>query len=472
MKKMILLLLLILCVWSSKAAELRLPSVVGSHMVLQQKRTVNVWGWAKPGASVSVKAGWLKKAVKTVAAGEGKWKLSLETPEAGGPYEISVKSDTTIIIKDVLIGEVWVCSGQSNMQMPVVGIPSQPVNGSNDCIARAKNNNIRLLTVERTFSTKPLDDCKGNWNVASPSSVVNFSAVALFFGQYLNEILGIPIGLISTNYGGTPAESWTDEATLMRDFSEIDLTVLNSDKVNAQSPTVLFNSMIHPILNYSIRGAIWYQGESNIFNRGKKGAEQYTRHFPAMVRNWREQWNQGDFPFYYVQIAPFKYSEKDNSAYLREAQLKAMKIISNAGMAVTMDIGDSDCIHPAEKILVGKRLAYWALAKTYGIEALPCSGPVYKDMTINKNKAILRFDYAENGLSDFGNELQGFVVAGEDRQFHPAKAKITNNNLEVKSEKVKNLVAVRYCWENYAVGTLFNTAGLPASSFRTDDWEE
>lgn len=472
MKKMILLLLLILCVWSSKAAELRLPSVVGNHMVLQQKRTVNVWGWAKPGASVSVKAGWLKKAVKTVAAGEGKWKLSLETPEAGGPYEIIVKSDTTIILKDVLIGEVWVCSGQSNMQMPVVGIPSQPVNGSNDCIARAKNNNIRLLTVERTFSTKPLDDCKGNWNVASPSSVVNFSAVALFFGQYLNEILGIPIGLISTNYGGTPAESWTDEATLMRDFSEIDLTVLNSDKVNAQSPTVLFNSMIHPILNYSIRGAIWYQGESNIFNRGKKGAEQYTRLFPAMVRNWREQWNQGDFPFYYVQIAPFKYSEKDNSAYLREAQLKAMKIISNAGMAVTMDIGDSDCIHPAEKILVGKRLAYWALAKTYGIEALPCSGPVYKDMTINKNKAILRFDYAENGLSDFGNELQGFVVAGEDRQFHPAKAKISNNNLEVKSEKVKNPVAVRYCWENYAVGTLFNTAGLPASSFRTDDWEE
>lgn len=472
MKRDILLLFLILSVLSSNAADLRLPSIVDSHMVLQQKRTVNVWGWAKPGASVSVKTGWLKKAVKTVATSEGKWKLSLETPVAGGPYEISVKSDTTIILKDVLIGEVWVCGGQSNMQMPVIGIPSQPVNGSNDCIARAKNNNIRLFTVERTFSTKPLDDCKGDWNVASPSSVVNFSAVALFFGQYLNEVLGIPIGLVSTNYGGTPAESWTDEATLVHDFSEIDLSVLNSDKVNTQSPTVLFNSMIHPILNYSIQGAIWYQGESNIFNRGEKGAEQYARLFPAMVRNWREQWNQGDFPFYYVQIAPFKYPEKDNSAYLREAQLESMKAIPNSGMAVTMDIGDSDCIHPAEKIPVGKRLAYWALAKTYGMGALPCSGPVYKDMTINKNKAILRFDYAENGLSAFGNELQGFVVAGEDRQFHPAKAKISNNNLEVKSDEVKNPVAVRYCWENYVVGTLFNAAGLPASSFRTDNWDE
>lgn len=464
--KSIFVFIFVVVSFLSYSAELKLPSVVGSHMVLQQKTKVAVWGWAKPGANVSVKTSWDKKVNKTAVNSDGKWKLSIVTPVAGGPYEITIKADTTIRLEDILIGEVWICSGQSNMQMPINGIPSQPVNGSNDVIAHAHNNNIRLFTVKRDLKIKPQDNCAGIWKVASPRSVANFSAVGYFFGQYLEEVLRVPIGLISTNWGGTPAESWTDEATLQREFKEFDLSILNTDKVTAQSPAVLFNCMIHPLLNYTIRGVIWYQGESNAAN-----PTQYEKLFPTMINNWRERWNLGEFPFYFAQIAPYKYSKNGNSAFLRESQLKTMQTVPNTGMAVLMDIGEYDCIHPAEKYQVGKRLAYWALAKTYGIEALAFSGPVLKEKIVKENKVLLFFDYAENGFSSFGKELRGFNVAGEDKKFYPAKAVIHSNRVEVWSDEVKNPVAVRYCWENFEIGTLFNTAGLPASSFRTDNWD-
>ena len=452
----------------SHAADLKLPAVVGSHLVLQQQSNAAIWGWAKTGATISVQASWIGKTVKTTVGSDGKWKLNLQTPVAGGPYEIKISADTTYILKDVMIGEVWVCSGQSNMQMTFNGDNSQPVVGSNDYIAHGNNNNIRLFTVKRKFSVTTLDDCEGSWSVSNPEDVGNFSAVAYIFGKYIQEVLNVPVGLIHTSWGGTPAESWTDEATLKSGFKEFDLSLLNTpDNVKATSPTVLFNGMINPILNFAIRGAIWYQGESN-----RTKPEQYAKLFPAMIQNWRERWKQGEFPFYFVQIAPYKYNTIANSAYLREAQLKTMQTVANTGMAVTMDIGEYDCIHPAEKIPVGKRLAYWALAKTYGMDGLSYSGPVFKEMTVKENKATLTFDYAEFGMSSFGKELQGFVVAGDDKQFHPAKAVISGTNLEVWSEEVKNPVAVRYCWENYAAGTLFNTAGLPSSSFRTDDWEK
>lgn len=472
-KKLIVLLILIWGFQLTYAVDLKLPSIVDSHMVLQQKSSASIWGWAKAGSIVTVKSGWLTNASQTTVNSDGTWKIKLTTPEAGGPFEISIKSDTTIILKDILIGEVWICSGQSNMEMPVVGGPSQPVIGSNDYIAHGNNKNIRLFTVEQILSPKPLNNCNGEWNVSSPSTVANFSAVAYFYGQYLQEILGVPVGLISTSWGGTPAQSWTDGITLKEEFKEFDLSVLDTEQTfEASTPTVLYNSMIHPLLNFAIRGAIWYQGESNISN-----PDQYSKLFPAMVKGWRKLWNQGAFPFYYVQIAPFNYEaafnyEGGKSAFLRESQLKTMQTLSNSGMVVTMDIGESECIHPAQKIEVGKRLAYWALAKTYGLNGLPFSGPIYKGMTVNGNKATLFFDYAENGLSGFGKELYGFIVAGDDKQFHPAKAVIEDNNLIVWSEDVKKPVAVRYCWENYIVGTLFNTAGLPASSFRTDDWEK
>ncbi len=467
MKRIVIILVLTFSILYSYSSNLKLPAIIGSHMVLQQQSSVSVWGWAKPGTNVSVKASWERKPSQTMVNDQGKWKLKLVTPVAGGPYEITIKSDTTILLEDILIGEVWICSGQSNMQMPLLGIPSQPVNGSNDYIARGNNKNIRLFTVKRELKITPQEDCEGAWKVASPKSVANFSAVGYFFGQYLQEIIAVPVGLISSNWGGTPAESWTDEATLSREFKEFDLSILKSDKVTAQSPEVLFNCMIHPLLNFTIRGAIWYQGESNV-----QDPSQYERLFPAMIQNWRERWGQGDFPFYFVQIAPYKYNKKGNSAFLREAQLKAMQNVPNTGMAVIMDIGENESIHPAEKYLVGKRLAYWALAMNYGFESVACSGPVYKEMTVNENKVSLVFDYAKIGYSSYGKELQGFTIAGIDKQFHLAQARIHSDRVEVWSDEVKNPVAVRYCWENFAVGTLFNTAGLPASSFRTDNWEK
>lgn len=326
-----------------------------------------------------------------------------------------------------------------------------------------------MFTVEKNPGIIPTLDCGGNWDISNPLNVAEFSAIAYVFGKYIQEILGTPVGLILSAWGNTPAEAWTDEATLKSKFKEIDTSVLKSDSVPFQSPSVLFNGMIHPILNYKIRGVIWSQGTNN-----RKRPTQYAQLFPAMIRSWREHWKLGDFPFYFVQNAPysFRFDENTQSAFLREAQLKTMLSIPNTGMAVTMDVGDSLSNHPPEKITVGKRLAYWALAKTYSLEGLSYSGPVFKSMTIAKDKAILTFDYAQFGLTSFGKELKHFVIAGPDKLFFPAIAEISDTNLIVWNKNVKNPVAVRYCWENYAEGTLFNNAGLPASSFRTDNWDK
>lgn len=468
MKKQILfpVFILVISMSSLSAAHLRLPALVGNHMVLQQKSKITVWGWAKAGSTVAVKAEWIGNTEKTVTEKDGKWKLELQTNEAGGPYQLEVSSDTTYLLKDIMIGEVWVCSGQSNMQMPFRGYNSQPVIGSNDYIAHGHTNNIRLFTVKRKLSVTPLDDCEGKWSVSNPEDVANFSAVAYVFGKYIQEVLDVPVGLIHASWGGTPVEAWTDAENLLSAFKEFDLTILNTpDKVKSKTPTVLFNGMIHPIVNYSIRGVIWYQGEAN-----RKKPEQYTKLFPAMIKNWRQQWGKPELPLYFVQIAPFKYDSTVNSAYLREAQLKTTQSVANTGMAVTMDIGELNCIHPAEKITVGKRLAYQALAKTYGLKGLKSDGPVFREMKVEGNTVTLFFDFAEVGLSSFGKPLTGFSIAGTNRIFHPASAQIKGKTLIISSKKVLAPVAVRYCWENFAVGSLYNTAGLPASSFRTDDW--
>lgn len=451
------------------STSLRLPAIIGSNMVLQQQTSCRLWGWSKAGGSVIIKVGWSKETKRCVAGSDGKWWAEIKTPAAGGPYEIIIKSDTTIILKNVLIGEVWICSGQSNMQMPFQGYISMPVNSSNDYIAHGHNEKIRLFTLERKFSTSPLEDSEGDWQMSDPLNVAQFSAVAYSFGKYIQEVLNVPVGLINSSWGDTPAEAWIGRDELDSNFKEFDLLVLNSDKVTSKTPSVLFNSMIHPILNFSIRGALWYQGTSN-----RDRPLQYARLLPALINNWRENWNIGEFPFYFVQIAPYSYRFDKNtqSAFLREAQLKTMLSTSNTGMVVTMDIGDSLSNHPPEKIIVGKRLAYWALAKTYGMKGISYSGPVYKTMTLQGNKAILQFDFAEFGLTSFGKELKGFVVAGEDKVFHPARAEIKASTVEVWSTKVDKPVSVRYCWANYAQGTLFNTAGLPSSSFRSDNWDK
>ncbi len=467
MKKVFLLIFVIVfSCFSLFASHLRLPALIGDHMVLQQQASVSVWGWAEAGAKVKLLTGWSPGNAETYADKDGKWELKLLTPEAGGPYEIEIQADTTIVLKDILIGEVWVCSGQSNMAMPFKGYTSSPVNGSNDYIAHGKNNNIRLFTVKKSYSIDPEENCIGKWSVSNPHDVSEFSAVAYVYGKYLQDVLGVPVGLIHSTWGGTPAQAWMDHSTLQNRFDEVDLSVLENEKVTVIYPTVLFNAMIHPLLKYCMRGVIWYQGESTI---NRRNPELYSKLFPGLIQNWRSRWGQGDFPFYFVQIAPYKY-DSINSAYQREAQLIAMKNTINTGMAVTLDIGEYDNIHPAEKIIIGKRLAYWALARTYGIEGIGYCGPIYKEMSTKDNEVILTFDYAENGFSTFGKVLDGFTVAGEDKEFFPAEATIKGSKIIVSSERVPHPIAVRYCWENFVVGSLYNTSGLPASSFRTDNW--
>jgi sialate O-acetylesterase len=390
--------------------------------------------------------------------------VKIKTPEAGGPYELIFQSDLERkVLKNVLIGEVWLCSGQSNMEMPIKGFTSQPVFNSNDIIAKSNNPQIRLFTVERNLSMKPLDDCSGHWVEAAPDEVADFSAVGYLYGAYLYDVLKIPIGLIHSSWGGTPAEAWTSKEVLEQSFKEIPIQMIENSK--HRSPSILYNAMINPLIPYGIRGVIWYQGEGNRMN-----PEQYERLFPSMIVNWRQAWGLGDFPFYFVQIAPYKYDDKKNSAELREAQLKTMLSVPNTGMAVTLDVGNYDLIHPGDKEAVAKRLAYWALAKTYQVKGIAYCGPIFNSRQIKENQIVIDFNYAEQGLSSFGKELDGFVVSGNDRVFYPAKARIEGKNVIVSSDSVLHPVAVRYGWCNYLQGTLYNNAGLPASSFRTDSW--
>ncbi|MFC2128496.1 sialate O-acetylesterase [Bacteroidota bacterium] len=637
---------------SNGQKKLKLPAIIGDNMVLQQNSNVPLWGWAFPGSKIVMLTGWDQHEHETIVDDYGKWIIYFKTPSAGGPYNINITGDETISLKNVLIGEVWLCSGQSNMEMPLRGWMEygQPIKGSNKAIAKANYQKIRLFTVERNTSFEPLDNCTGKWEECIPEVAKEFSAVGYFFGLELYKKMNIPVGLIHSSWGGTPAEAWTRNSDLITinkfqtdgekidpekyqkkllaahqekiakwresvgiDYNtgfssansgttewkkfnvpglwqgtifdglqgvvmfkktinipsawmnknlvlelgpidEMDITWFNSEKIgeylnvsdwtkerkyiipgrlvnqeennlfikiintsgaggiygkaeqliiypendttnlislsgiweaqldkklsdiepapycdncsDAQLPTVLYNAMINPLIPYKIKGAIWYQGESN-----RNDAFTYRTLFPAMIKSWRNTWKQGDFPFYYVQIAPYTYLGGENSAELREAQLMAL-CVNKTGMAVTMDIGDLKCIHPPDKESVGKRLSKWALSKDYGFNTIKFSGPLYKSMKIEGNSIRVFFDYADNGLKSKGWKLTHFTIAGKNGKFYKAKAKIEGNSILVKSKKVKDPVAARYAWSNTAQPNLFNKSGLPASSFRTDNWQK
>lgn len=446
-------------------AQTKLASLFSDHMVLQRNAQVAIFGFDKPNSKITISTTWGAKALTTTNP-DGKWNTTLATTKEGGPYQIKVIGSSTTNVNDVLLGEVWLCSGQSNMEMPVKGFKGQPVENSNQLILKSNNNQIRLFDVTNRISKTPLDSCKGKWLSASPETTPNFSAVAYVFGKILHESLNVPIGLVTSEWGGTVAQAWIDNQTLKAGFSEIELPVDSTNNVNHNTPTVLFNGMINPLIPFTFKGVIWYQGEGN-----RNNSPQYQKLFPELINSWRANFVQENMPFYFVQIAPYSYNNQVNSATLREAQLKTMLNVKNTGMVSTLDIGALNFIHPPQKIEVGERLALWALAKDYGFKGITYSGPVYKSLQIVKNKAVVTFDYAEMGLSSFGQELIDFEIAGEDKIFKPAKANLANGILEVTSDEVPNPVAVRYGWKNYVKGTLFNTAGLPASSFRTDDWD-
>ena len=448
-------------------AEVKLPAIFGDQMVLQQKSQAAIWGTASPGKSIKVVTSWNKKSYTAKADQDGNWKLKVETPPAGGPYSISISDGKQLTLNDVMIGEVWVCSGQSNMQMTMLGYFNQPVIGANEAIATSANNQIRLFTVERVKALEPSKDFTGKWLGCTPENVANFSAAAYFFGRMIQKTMNVPVGLICSSWGGTRIEPWISE----NGFKNFDWVKLPDKKstgeFNQQTPTVLYNAMIAPMVGYAIAGAIWYQGESN-----RNEPAQYEKLMPGLALNWRQEWNIGDFPFYYVQIAPFDYGTSGlNSAYLREAQLKASDDIPDFGMACIMDGGEKDNIHPANKKEAGERLAYLALAKTYNQKGFEFSGPVLKEMNIEGQLVKLTFDHAKNGLTTFGKSLVNFKVAGENKRFYPAQAFITPKGVTLFSPAVEKPVAVRYAFDDFVVGELFNTEGLPASSFRTDDWE-
>ncbi len=454
-----------LTTWSY--SQTSLPAFFSDSMVLQQQSEAVIWGTDKVKTKIVVTGSWGKS--NNVTTDEnGNWKLKLATPIAGGPYTVVIKGSNTITLREVLIGEVWLCSGQSNMEMPVKGYANQPILGSNEFILNSTNPSIRFFNTPRSLNRSPSKEVKGQWKFASPATIGNFSASAYFFAKKLHEILGIPIGLIHNAWGGSNVESWMDSSTLA---SYKKVVIPEKFAINEAhiTPTILYNSMLHPFIGYTIKGMLWYQGEGN-----RKFPNEYQSLFSLMIHSWRTQWQQGLFPFYFVQIAPFGANNNLSGALVREAQLKTMQTVENTGMAVTLDIGEENLVHPAQKEQVGNRLAYWALSKDYKIPGIAFSGPIFKRVERTKNDSmVISFDYAEMGLHTFGKQLTEFEIAGEDKIFYPAKAIFTKDQrtcISVWSEQVKNPISVRYAFKNWVIGNLYNTQGLPASSFRTDVW--
>lgn len=454
-------------------AEVKLPAIVSSNMVLQRNTTIKLWGWADAHEKIRIKTSWSKEILNFEADSEGSWFIETRTTNSKEPQTIEISSKSSDInLKNILFGEVWLCSGQSNMEQPLKGYFGQPTFGSVLAIAKSTNPNIRLFSVERMGSKTPLKDIEKftAWQQASPESVSDYSAIAYFFGQQLQEILNVPVGIIETSWGGSFVEAWMSKEVL-GNFQEINIKDANLTNAN-RAQTALFNAMIHPLIPFAIKGVLWYQGEAN-----RENPEDYKGLFPAMVKDWRLRWGIGDFPFYYVQIAPYNYGDNnafqtvDNSSFMREAQLQCLELIPNSGIAITIDIGDEYCIHPPKKKEVADRLLYNALNQTYGYKTIDYAAPIYSSHEVKNGGMVLKFINAETGLYTF-NKLEGFEIAGADRVFHPASAKIVDREyIFVKSSEVNSPVAVRYAWCNWIEGTLYDASLLPASSFRTDSWE-
>ena len=455
-------------------ADVKLPRLVGNHMVLQRDAEIHLWGWADPEEDITVR--FIDQKATTTADDSGYWEVSLDPVGVGGPFSMTVAGNNTIALEDILMGDVWVCSGQSNMGWPV-----KNVNDSEKEIAQADFPEIRLFTVPREMATQPQDRLsEGSWQSCSPETIPDFSAVAYFFGRELTRHLNVPIGLIHSSWGGTRIESWispeaTGEYRQEPGFAdELLATKLpgQSGKVkpNEIPSSVLFQGMIHPLLQYLLKGVIWYQGEANVAE-----ATAYHSLFPALIRDWRDRWSAGAFPFLFVQLAnfhpPVDTPQPSEWAELREAQAATLSL-ENTGMAVTIDVGEADDIHPRDKQTVGHRLALAARHVAYG-ETIEYSGPVYDDMEVEDNSIRIYFEHADAGVkTPQGKPIKGFAIAGEDRQFVWADATIEGNTVVVSSEAVPEPVAVRYAWSDNPDGAnLYNTENLPTVPFRTDEWD-
>lgn len=458
MKSVSILLLLFLCSLSSGFA-VSLPAIFGDHMVLQQNSEIVIWGWGKSLEEITVTPSWNGESISTVANADAEWRVTLQTPKAGGPYTITVKGYNTIILNDILLGEVWICSGQSNMEWSArAGIDNA------DQIEKANHPEIRFFNVKHRTADHPQLDLDGNWAVSTPESTIDFSAIAYFFGRELHKNLDVPIGLINSSWGGTPAEVWVHKDTIAENATlASEAAKIQEMPWGPKDSGKSYNAMISPLIPYRIAGALWYQGETNTYS-----PQTYTELLSTLISSWRAAWGY-DFPFYYVQIAPYNYGRALEGAVLRDAQRKTLTV-PNTGMVVISDIGNVEDIHPRNKLDVGVRLANLALNKSYDKNNLPASGPLYKKMEVEGKKIRIDFDYADQGLVAKGGKLTSFEIAGEDQKFFPADAKIDDGSVLVWSKAVKKPVAVRFAFTNKASPNLFNKEGLPASTFRTDDW--
>ena len=450
-------------------AEVKLPQFFSNNMVLQQQTECNLWGSADKGKTVTVTTSWDNKSYQAKAGSDGKFEVKVQTPIAGGPYTISFNDGDMLQLSNVMIGEVWICSGQSNMEMPMKGYKAQPVEGATEEFLSCKDAGLRLFYGKRLASLTPKQDLTGSWLEADIASVREFSATAYFFGKALRKVLGVPVGLICTAFGGSACEAWM-KADWLKAFPKVQQTITEEDvkKLQQRCPTALYNGQLSPLVGYGIRGAIWYQGEDNI-----PRCDYYAPLLSRMIQGWREEWKQGDFPFYYCQIAPFDYTNIDwakyNSALLREQQAKVETMVANCRMAVLLDAGLEYGIHPKKKRQAGERLALLALSNTYDIKGLP-EFARYKDVEFKNDTAVISFDRSKEWVYfQNSHHSNNFEIAGEDRVFHPAEAWESRNKVYVKSKEVKKPVAVRYAFKDWVEGDLMHE-GLPVSSFRTDNW--
>ena len=445
-----------------RRGSMKAHGLIADNMVIQEGMRSPVWGTAEPGEEVRVTIAGQSASSRADKTGE--WRVELGPMKAGGPHEMTIAGKQTLRIRNVMVGEVWVCSGQSNMGMVV----SQSMNAEEE-VAKADHPEIRLFNVPYRLSEEPEKDVSGEWQVCSPKTAGEFSATAYFFGRFLHRELKRPVGLIVSAVGATPAESWTEIGALGRATAD-PMERCRREARDIARPAGLWNGMVAPLVGYGIRGVIWYQGESNV-----DAGREYRKVFPALIESWRKEWGQGDFPFLAVSLANWSprldYPSESGWAEVREAQWMTTERLPNCGLAVTIDIGDEKTEHPTKKQEVGRRLGLAALAKAYGKDVV-YSGPMYRSMKIEGDRVRVRFKHVDGGLvTKPAGPVKGFAIAGADREFVYAEAKIQGESVVVWSKGVSEPVAVRYGWATNPECNLFNGEGLPAAPFRTDDWE-
>jgi len=462
MKKFLLTLLILIAISPLLSAKITLPSVFSDNMVLQQNSEVAIWGWSDPGEIVKIVTSWNSKdTVKVKANNAAAWNTSIKTIGAGGPYSILIIANGGVKLNNVMLGEVWICSGQSNMEMSVNW---KLINGEEEA-AKATNPNIRIFHVQKIGAEYPQQTCNATWTLCTPETMRATSATGYFFARELQQKLNVPVGILVSAWGGTPAEVWIEKSRIENNPELSKNKHSDDSQWWPGSPGKLYNSMIAPFVPYGTAGAIWYQGESNCENYSV-----YSQLMKTLIENWRADFKK-DFPFYLVQVAPFDYGDKGTSEYIREQEGIVSKTVPNTGMVVISDLVDNiKDIHPKDKLNVGKRLANYALAETYKQNIGAYKSPAYQSMQVEKGKVRLTFSNVLTGLKSTGKTPERFLIAGDDQKFVPATAKIEGSTIVLSSKLVKTPVAVRFCFDDTTMPDVFSTEGLPLAPFRTDKW--